>query len=97
MKNFLGFVVLIFTLLLSACGQKLDGVYKDELGLQKYEFKRDGTVYVTTMGSTKEASYTTEDQKVKILSEGEQSVYEINGDGSIKGPLGMILRPVSPK
>jgi hypothetical protein len=79
--------------LLTACGKNLEGVYKDDLGLQKYEFQDNGTVYVSTMGITRESTYVLEDKKVKITSDGETIIYDLNEDGTIKGPLGMTLRP----
>lgn len=85
--------VLAGVLMLAACGKNLDGVYKDDLGIQKYEFKRNGVVYVTTMGSTREADYVVEDQKVKITSDGDTTIYNLNEDGTINGPLGMTLKP----
>lgn len=90
-------IILGFVGLLAACGNKLDGVYKDDLGLQKYEFQGDGTVYVSTMGVTREATYEVEDSKVKITSDGETTIYDLNEDGTIKGPLGMTLKPDSAK
>lgn len=83
----------VLACLLAACGQNLNGVYKDELGLQKYEFQGNGTVYVSTMGVTREAAYTVEDKKVKITKDGDTLIYDLNDDGTIKGPLGMTLKP----
>ncbi|HEX4843672.1 MAG TPA: hypothetical protein VFV57_08365 [Limnobacter sp.] len=86
-------LVLTSVLALAACSKGLDGVYKDELGIQKYEFQSDGTVYISTMGVTKESKYVVEDSKVKISSEGDTIIYDLNQDGTIKGPLGMTLKP----
>lgn len=86
-------VVLGLVGLLVACGQNLEGVYKDDLGVQKYEFQGNGTVYVSTMGVTREAAYEVEDKKVKITKDGETTIYDLNEDGTIKGPLGMTLKP----
>ena len=83
--------------LLAACGNSLNGVYKDDLGLQKYEFQGNGTVYVSTMGITREATYVVEDRKVKITSDGETLIYDLNEDGTIRGPLGMTLKPEAAK
>jgi hypothetical protein len=83
--------------LLAACGNNLEGVYKDDLGLQKYEFQGNGTVYVSTMGVTREAAYVVEDKKVKITADGDTIIYDLNEDGTIKGPLGMTLRPEAMK
>ncbi|WP_370264296.1 hypothetical protein [Limnobacter sp.] len=81
---------------LLACSKGLDGTYKDELGIQKYEFQRDGTVYISTMGITKESTYVVEDNKVKISDQGDTTIYDLNTDGTIKGPLGMVLKPSQP-
>lgn len=83
--------------MLAACGQNLEGNYKDDLGLQKYEFKGNGTVYVSTMGITREAAYKVEDKKVKITDESGTTIYDLNADGTINGPLGMTLKPEPPK
>ena len=93
MKIRKGCIVLGLLGLLTACGKNLDGVYKDDLGLQKYEFHSNGNVYVSTMGITRESTYVLEDKKVKITSDGETIIYDLNEDGTIKGPLGMTLRP----
>jgi hypothetical protein len=90
-------IVLGLVGLLAACGKNLEGVYKDELGLQKYEFQDNGTVYVSTMGVTREAAYVVEDKKVKITGDGDTIIYDLNEDGTIKGPLGMTLRPETAK
>ncbi len=86
------FLVFGLVLTLAACGKGLDGVYKDNLGLQKYEFLSDGTVYVSTMGVIQEGSYKLDDNKVKITIEGETVIFDLNPDGSIEGALGMTLR-----
>lgn len=87
-------LALSITVLLSACGKNLEGTYKDNLGVQKYEFTSDGKVYISTMGLTSEATYKVEDKKVKITKGKDETViYDLNEDGSIRGPLGMELRP----
>lgn len=79
---------------LFGCGQKLEGVYKDDLGVQKYEFTSDGKVYISTIGMMSEGTYEVEDNKIKIRSgPNDLSVYKMNPDGSIRGPLGLELRP----
>lgn len=86
-------VLCFAALALTACSKKLEGTYKDDLGLQKYEFKSDGNVYVSTMGITKESKYTVEDKKVKIKNGDDVTIYDLQDDGTIKGPLGMLLKP----
>lgn len=85
---------LLCTMLLAGCGQKLEGIYKDDLGVQEYEFTSDGTVYISTIGMTSEGTYELEDNKVKITKgPNDVVIYSMNKDGSIKGPLGLELRP----
>lgn len=78
---------------LTACGKSLDGKYKDQLGIQTYEFKSDGKLYMSTMGITQEAKYTVEDGKVKITqADGGNIIFDLKEDGTIAGPLGMELK-----
>jgi outer membrane lipopolysaccharide assembly protein LptE/RlpB len=80
-------------LALTACGKSLDGKYKDQLGIQTYEFKSDGKVYMSTMGITQEAKYSVEDGKVKIIQpDGGNIIFDLKDDGTISGPLGMELK-----
>ena len=63
------------------------------MGVQKYEFTRDGKVYMSTIGFTSEGTYVIEDGKLKVTkSGGDVVVYEMTEDGAIKGPLGLELR-----
>lgn len=78
-------------LLLTACGQKLDGTYTDEMGITEYDFKSADKVYVKVMGSETELDYAIEDDKVKISGPQGNMVFTLNEDGSLQGPMGMKL------
>lgn len=78
-------------LILTACGQKLDGTYTDEMGITEYNFKSGDKVYVKVMGTETELDYSIEDDKVKITGPQGNMVFTLNEDGSLQGPMGMKL------
>lgn len=78
-------------LLLTACGQRLDGTYTDEMGITQYTFKSGDKVYVNVMGNETELDYSIEDDKVKIVGPQGNMVFTLNEDGSLQGPMGMKL------
>lgn len=87
MKKYLAMMI---TILLTACGAKLDGTYKDDMGVSTYTFK-SGKVTVLTMGVGSELDYHVDDGKVKITSPQGTVVMNILPDGSIEGPMGIRL------
>lgn len=78
-------------LMLTACGQQLDGTYSDEMGITEYNFKSDDKVYVNVMGNETELDYTIEDDKVKISGPQGNMIFTLNEDGTLQGPMGMKL------
>lgn len=85
-------ILLITTcLLFTACGQKLEGTYSDEMGITQYTFKSGDKVYVSVMGNETELDYRIDDNKVKIIGPQGNMVFTLNEDGSLKGPMGMKL------
>lgn len=78
-------------LLLTACGQQLEGTYSDEMGITQYTFKSGDKVYVSVMGNETELDYSIDDDKVKITGPQGNMVFTLNEDGSLKGPMGMKL------
>lgn len=97
-KSMKWLAVLGMAVALTACSKSLNGKYKDQLGIQTYEFKSDGKVYMSTMGITQEAKYTLEDGKVKIQqADGGNIIFDLKEDGTIAGPLGMELKKEAAK
>lgn len=81
---------------LAACGKQLDGRFEDKLGVQSYEFKSGGKVYVSTVGFTQEAQYKVEDGKVKIgKGDGSELILDLKDDNTLIGPLGIELKKAS--
>jgi len=84
------FFVAVVVFILAACGSKLDGTYKDEMGVSSYTFK-SGKVIMSTMGVGQEMDYKIEDDKLKIISPQGTLVMNLLKDGSIEGPMGIKL------
>jgi len=78
-------------LFLTACGQKIDGTYSDEMGITEYNFKSGDKVYVSMMGNETELDYAIDDDKVKISGPQGNMIFTLNEDGSLQGPMGMKL------
>jgi hypothetical protein len=82
--------LLIFALLLTACGAKLDGTYVDGVGLTSYTFKSSGKAYFSALGVESEYSYDIDDDRVKLHKPDGDLILKLEADGSLQGPLGMI-------
>ena len=86
-------LVILLLLLLTACGNKLDGTYVDDTGLLKYTFKSNGKVYQSAMGVEMEMPYTIEGDKIKLpINQGVSMVLTLQTDGTIQAPMGILLR-----
>jgi outer membrane lipopolysaccharide assembly protein LptE/RlpB len=90
------FTLGLLTLLLAACGSKLDGIYADARTPPMYElkFKSNGTVIQSLMGMEAELKYEVEDKSVKLIT-GDNSagklVLKLRDDGSIEHPMMGLL------
>jgi hypothetical protein len=80
MKNYLIVAVII---LLSACGQKLDGVYANDKGSIRYTFKSN-KVIMEMYGTKTEMDYVVEDNKIKFVTPYGATVKDMLPDGSIE-------------
>lgn len=78
-------------LLLTACGSGLSGEYSDQAGMLQYDFKSDGKVYMTTFGIQVASEYRVDDDKVIIQGSNGNMVLDMKDDGTLSGPLGMVL------
>lgn len=84
---------LLLSFMLVACGQPLNGAYSDSMGLTTYTFKPNGTVIIAAMGAEVDATYEVVDGKVKISVPDHTArlVFDLNPDGSLKGPMGLTF------
>jgi hypothetical protein len=90
-------VVLASSLLfITGCGDSVSGLYTDDSGTFKFDFKSDGKVSVTMIGETKEATYTVKDKTVVVTVPGtpESLSFAISDDGSLRaiGGPGITLK-----
>jgi len=53
-------------LFIAGCGDSVSGLYTDDSGQFKFDFKSDGKVSVTLISDTKEATYTIKDKTVVV-------------------------------
>jgi hypothetical protein len=57
----------------------------------QYDFKSDGKVYMSTLGIQTAAEYEIDDDKVIIKGRKGNLVLDLKADGTLSGPLGMVL------
>jgi len=80
-----------FMLLLTACGSGLSGQYSDNSGIMQYDFRSGGKVYVTTLGIQSAGEYEIDDDKLIIRGNNGNMVLQIREDGTLVGPMGLVL------
>jgi hypothetical protein len=80
---------LLLTTFLAGCdgGSKLDGTYvgAPHAHFEKLTFKSEGKVELTFMGSTSEATYVVEGDKVKISAAGQTQIFTVDKQGCLDG------------
>lgn len=82
---------LLASLALAGCSQAdLVGTYEDELGMTRYEFRGEGRVHVSVLGTTVVADYLLENDRVLVT--GPQGTLVLTRrDDNLHGPMGLIL------
>lgn len=76
---------------LCACStDNFAGVYQDEMGVARYEFQRDGRVYMTVLGNTVAADYQVDGTRVLVTSP-QGTLVLTRQDGRLIGPMGLEL------
>ena len=86
----IGLFALVF--LLSACGSKLSGEYADKDGMVSYKFDAGNKVYASALGITTEAKYEVDGDRLKIEANGQNLIFTILEDGSLKTPFGNLKK-----
>lgn len=82
---------------LSACGgPALSGKYRGTALITEIEIEFSGNkVYVTSMGVTKEGTYSVEGDKVKVIVDGENTIFRLTPEGDLAGlPFNAVLKKV---
>jgi hypothetical protein len=72
-------------------GSKVSGTYSDGTGLTSYTFGSGGKVTTSAMGIEVSAKYKVEGNKVKLILPQGAIVFDIKDDGSLEGPMGVVL------
>ena len=88
MKVLKPLITISLSLLLFGCTDDgLHGTYVGQKGsfLEKMTFVSSNKVELTFFGSTTEATYTKEDNKVKIDNAGENQIFTISDNGCLEG------------
>lgn len=78
--------------LLSACGSKLSGEYADKTGAVSYTFESSDKVLMSAIGIETEGRYEVDGNKVKVESNGQNIIFTILEDGSLKTPFGNLKK-----
>ncbi|MEX0707352.1 MAG: hypothetical protein WD078_05265 [Woeseia sp.] len=86
----IGAVFLYGFLLAAGCGNGLSGSYADETGVTRYEFQSGGRARISVLGSTVNAEYTLDGDKVLVTSPQGTVVLKRDGD-RLYGPMGLEL------
>lgn len=80
-------------LVLTACGSGINGTYSDDSGMVSYQFESGGKMYTKAMGMESELRYSVDGDRVKIeVPGGGNMIMTLNKDGTLKGPMGMVLK-----
>ena len=71
----------------AGCNSGVQGKYLggDEGFFESLDFKSDGKVEITFMGSAREGTYVVEDSKVKVTAGGDTQIFTIRDDGCLDG------------
>lgn len=78
---------------LAGCGDPVVGAYRDDAGAVTYELREQGRAYITVLGTTVAASYTTDDGQVIVTSPQGTTVLTRDAN-TLRGPMGLVLHRV---
>jgi hypothetical protein len=84
-------LALVASLSMSACARSPVGTYADTSGATRYEFRPDGQVYLSVLGTTVSGTY--EANRERILINGPQgTLVLLRKADRLQGPMGLELR-----
>ena len=76
---------------MAGCGRDdMVGTFEDEFGMTRYEFQRQGRVYVSVLGTTVAGEYRLEGDRVVLLGP-QGTVVLMRRNGQLHGPMGLVL------
>lgn len=87
-----GGLVLLVWLGMVGCGRDdVVGTYEDEFGMTRYEFQRQGRVYVSVLGTTVAGQYRLEGDRIVLVGP-QGTVVLTRRNGQLHGPMGLVLQ-----
>jgi hypothetical protein len=85
-------LVLLASISIGGCARAPVGIYADASGATRYEFRSDGQVFISVLGTTVSAAY--EANRDRILVSGPQgTVVLVRKADRLQGPMGLELLP----
>ena len=91
-------VLLMWSVLLTGCGGKVEGnTYTGNGGVVQIEFKSGGKAYVSTGPVSTPCTYTESGKTVTLVCEGDKTVFTVDDDGALNGPQGGMLGRLTKK
>jgi hypothetical protein len=90
-------VILIAALGCSSKTKVEGNTYEDNGGVVKIEFKSGGKAYVSTGPATNECTFTQSDRRVTLTCAGDKTLFKVDDDGALNGPLGGFITRLTKK
>jgi hypothetical protein len=91
-------VLLMWSVLLTGCGSKVEGnTYVGNGGVVQVEFKSGGKAFVATGPVSTPCTYSESGKTVTLVCEGDKTVFTVDDDGALSGPQGGMLGRLTKK
>jgi len=86
-------LIVLASLLVSACGEGFSGTYSDAMGVQRYEFRDNGKVTLRAGGVEKTVNFKRDGSTLRLTEKGNDSealIFTIKDDNTLIGFGGAI-------
>lgn len=84
--------VLLASSTLGACARSPVGVYADASGATRYEFRPDGQVYISVLGTSVSGAYEANRERI-LISSPQGTLVLLRKADRLQGPMGLELLP----
>lgn len=85
-------LIALASLSLGACARSPVGTYADASGATRYEFRPDGQVFISVLGTTVSAAYEANPERI-LVSGPQGTVVLLRKEDRLQGPMGLELLP----
>lgn len=86
-----GLALLVWLGMVGCARDDVVGTYEDEFGMTRYEFQRQGRVYVSVLGTTVAGQYRLEGDRIVLVGP-QGTVVLTRRNGQLHGPMGLVLQ-----